>query len=1077
MCFATGAVIEAEDVSGGPSPDRTGVRSEVQGRSSNNESRSLTVGYPAMEKVHVPVNEAPQSIRDTDTAVVFIETLQGVYEYISNPLDQYHAEKYCEHKFASLLSEPKGNQKVPETLQQSKVVQYPVWLKKEDHTQLRNKPLTALIFKNQTNYKYARLLVDFQPLPEVTVCAYIQWESTNGDFETIFSYAVPNFFNEFQLRAIRDKDGVVRFAIIVHGQHTPYSPMFHIDGQWHHFCVTWHKLNGTWTLYANGIMKATSTKLFASQNILEGGIFIVGQDQDSFGGTFKQKESFSGNITDLNVWKKVLNDDEIQQLSSCCTVEKDLIFGWNTHQLEMEPTLQEIDIPHVCPGHSKVCRILKTDDGGLNYAPCQHELPFVCYYTQDVYQRLKNLKKMNRGQTFSKSVNAIANQTLISENLLMSGTHNLNVSAAAAGLQAIEQVMKTEGSSVEPGDLISVIQILKEVADIKVQRDPEALEELSHHFVQVTGALIELGEDLWTKVTPIIKGPMTMVQTVEKMVSNLAQLLSDERKEISVHHRNIEVGVRQMDLNANSLVYTVQSTERVDQIEVPREEVKKITRGGHKKVAVVNTWFDFENIQHLFGGYGTNFVPEDSSVSDGGYKYMGTFLGSAVISSTLLVGHQEISTSVKYHLWHKSKLLNSSEKLDQRPVCAFWNFSLSPENGGSWSTDGCNARVKLPETTVCFCNHTTNFAILLQVYEVQRSSEEEWTLRTLTFIGCGVSLSALLVTFVLFLAVGVPKSERTTVHKNLIFALAAAEALLMFSELAKTNEVICITVTASLHLFFMAAFAWMLVEGLLLWSKVVAVNMSEDRRMRFYYITGWGLPIVIVTVTLATSFNKYVADTHCWLNVQTDIIWAFVGPVLFILTVNTFVLFRVVMVTISSARRRSKMLTPNCSMEKQIGIQVWATAKPILVLLPVLGLTWLCGVLVHLSIVWAYIFIVLNAFQGLYIFLVYAIYNSEVRNAIQRMKEKKKALSFTNCSHPTNYLPSPRSTLWDTGKPSFTPPPSNLSEPVPINSTFSKGNIVAKHPVNISSILSSDTTRLTKAAVPQPVKIEKIYEY
>lgn len=39
----------------------------------------------------------------------------------------------------------------------------------------------------------------------------------------------------------------------------------------------------------------------------------------------------------------------------------------------------------------------------------------------------------------------------------------------------------------------------------------------------------------------------------------------------------------------------------------------------------------------------------------------------------------------------------------------------------------------------------------------------------------------------------------------------------------------------------MAAFAWMLVEGLLLWSKVVAVNMSEDRRMRFYYVTGWGL--------------------------------------------------------------------------------------------------------------------------------------------------------------------------------------------------------------------------------------------
>lgn len=50
----------------------------------------------------------------------------------------------------------------------------------------------------------------------------------------------------------------------------------------------------------------------------------------------------------------------------------------------------------------------------------------------------------------------------------------------------------------------------------------------------------------------------------------------------------------------------------------------------------------------------------------------------------------------------------------------------------------------------------------------------------------------------------------------------------------------CFLVTALLHLFFMASFSWMLVEGLLLWSKVVAVNISEDRRMKLYYIIGWG---------------------------------------------------------------------------------------------------------------------------------------------------------------------------------------------------------------------------------------------
>lgn len=45
----------------------------------------------------------------------------------------------------------------------------------------------------------------------------------------------------------------------------------------------------------------------------------------------------------------------------------------------------------------------------------------------------------------------------------------------------------------------------------------------------------------------------------------------------------------------------------------------------------------------------------------------------------------------------------------------------------------------------------------------------------------------------------VPKSERTTVHKNLILALAAGEALLMFSELAKSNQVSSPRVAHSAH--------------------------------------------------------------------------------------------------------------------------------------------------------------------------------------------------------------------------------------------------------------------------------------
>uniref|UniRef100_A0A8D2ZEA5 Adhesion G protein-coupled receptor D2 n=1 Tax=Scophthalmus maximus TaxID=52904 RepID=A0A8D2ZEA5_SCOMX len=289
--------------------------------------------------------------------------------------------------------------------------------------------------------------------------------------------------------------------------------------------------------------------------------------------------------------------------------------------------------------------------------------------------------------------------------------------------------------------------------------------------------------------------------------------------------------------------------------------------------------------------------------------------------------------------------------------------STSPEAGGWWNTKGCEVVSKEYGYTVCHCNHTTNFALLLQVYEAQRSPENESALQVLTFIGCGVSLCGLLFTFILFIAVGVPKSDRTTVHKNLIVSMGIAELLLMCSDWASTNEAACFMVTALLHLFFMASFSWMLVEGLLLWSKVVSVNISEDRRMKLYYVIGWGLPVLIVGVTLAVSVDKYKADDHCWLNVKTDTIWAFVGPVVFVLTVNAVVLCRVVMVTVSSARRRAKMLSPSSASKLQAFDLTWAVTRPVLILLPVLGLTWLCGLLVHLSVVVAYVFISLNAFQ------------------------------------------------------------------------------------------------------------------
>ncbi|NXT72076.1 AGRD2 protein, partial [Chaetops frenatus] len=850
-------------------------------------------------------------------------------------LDWWQADRYCEQHFAQLLFEPQDSEQGSfSKLLLSHHIRGSVWLKEKDSVlhktkRRRGHTVPVLVFRDKTDTKYVKMLSDFPALPAVTACAHLQWDTRTQEIATVFSYAVPAFINEFQLRGFVDEEGFVRFALIVHGHHSPYLPVFRADGQWHHFCVTWQQENGTWAIYADGKRRASASGLCsvgssAPQAIFGQGTFIIGQDQDSLGGTFRAKESFSGNITDLHIWQKVLSAEQIERVRSCWVLEQDLVFGWSSNALEVENTIQTVTTELLCPGPVEECRVLEVGSSGFSYASCLQTLPFICGYSKDAYWQLKRAQ-LESSHSLASRVNTLAVRTVIPDSFFTNEVQDMNLSVALDALDVLATVLREgEVPMLEASDLLAVLQLLKQVSDMEVQEgdELEMLEQLGQYYMEVTELILEeQNTGTWSSISQVIRGPMAVVELCNRMVSLLVPLLTPERTKIMIQHGNV----------------------------------------GLHRVTMKNMWFGYSSLQRCLSRSGTSAVSQDMAASGGGQKYLSTTVGTAVISSALLSDYQEISTSVRYRLQHRVQVPARGCNFH---VLSLFLLHISPDAGGMWSTAGCSVVMSLPDSTACFCNHTTNFAILLQVYEKQqRTTKEEFALQTLTFIGCGVSFCALIVTFILFLVVRVPKSERTTVHKNLIFALAAGEALLMFSELAKTSQVLCFMVTAFLHLFFMAAFSWMLVEGLLLWSKVVAVNMSEDRRMKFYYMTGWGLPVLIVGVTLATSFNKYVATNRCWLNVQTNVIWAFVGPVLFILAVNTLVLLRVVMVTVASAHRRSKMLTPNSSLENQIGTQIWAMAKPILVLLPVLGLTWVCGVLVHLSIIWAYVFIVLNSLQ------------------------------------------------------------------------------------------------------------------
>ncbi|KAF6736338.1 Adhesion G-protein coupled receptor D2 [Oryzias melastigma] len=1002
-------------------------------------------------------------------------TSQWALQLVNDSLPFSRANSFCRSQFSSLLTlnESENHEELLELLRQAGLTSS-IWVGQSPKPVAPSKQyfqVSALRFPKESREGFAHVNITFPALSAISVCVRVQWDQDWNEVSTIFSYAAPVFTNEFQLRGQLDVQGRVLLALIIHGKHLPYKASFPNDGAWHQICVTWRRSGNHWAIYVDGEIKDKGSGTDTNRDIHGDGILILGQDQDSFGGNFT--EPFFGNITDLNVWNMALESRHIRALNSCSTLSQERLFKWSLDHISSHPAVKEVQTSLICPGLLDAAGLdqsaasLESDRVLQSAAIClqKHQRTISEDEADHRISECPALCLMNQMMMLSNKSQPILAQQPSDLNNLAQASVLLNISA-----QALDH---TPPGELEPADMVSLIQLLSLTADIPAQ-PPTRLEnssqdgvlELSQHFVSVADSIISEDNTLkWQAIKEVVNGPMDVVKSIDRMVTHLSPRLMSQTDQLTITSPNIKLEVQQQRLQEGSKVSSfcgpdTESHTHLDCISVPAQKIQDLHSNGFYKITLVNTWY---------GSLRPLFNPEENitmvpTVTDGSQRYLGTFLGSSVVSTTVLGDDQPVSMAVNFQLQHR---VENSLGTVYDPVCAFWDFDLSPETGGWWNTKGCMVVSRHYGYTVCYCNHTTNFALLLQVYEAQRSPENEKALQVLTFIGCGVSMCGLLFTFILFIAVGVPKSDRTTVHKNLIVALGVAELLLMCSDWASDNKAACFLVTALLHLFFMASFSWMLVEGLLLWSKVVSVNISEDRRMKLYYIIGWGVPVLIVGVTLAVSVDKYKAEDHCWLNVQTDTIWAFVGPVVFVLAVNAVVLCRVVMVTVSSAHRRAKMLSPSSASKMQTFDLTWAVTRPVLILLPVLGLTWLCGVLVHLSVVMAYVFIALNSFQGLYIFLVYAVYNSEVRNAIKRIKEKRKALSFTNCSQPNSFLHSQRVPVSSWSRSPPTPSSPETSETSGANSSTSMSLVIKNESFRKESFVSFSMKQASENQVVQ----------
>ncbi|XP_076462795.1 latrophilin-like protein 1 [Babylonia areolata] len=316
----------------------------------------------------------------------------------------------------------------------------------------------------------------------------------------------------------------------------------------------------------------------------------------------------------------------------------------------------------------------------------------------------------------------------------------------------------------------------------------------------------------------------------------------------------------------------------------------------------------------------------------------------------------------------------------ENPKCSFWDTELS-----AWSSEGCWVFESNKTHTLCKCDHLTSFAVLMDITGATLliPAKARFSLELITYIGCTISILCLMLSWVTFTCFKSLDCDRNTIHKHLVFCLMIAQIVLVVGVQQTKPAILCSIIAGLLHFFFLASFAWMCLEGVQLYVMLIEVFESERSRVLWYYLFGYGVPAVIVGTSAGIFPHGYGTEFHCWLSVERGFIWSFVGPAMAVMLINVIMLAIAIYIMVRHSTMSHTMRQKSAPQK----MRTWVKGAVVLVVL--LGLTWVFGVLyldnVYHTLIFSYIFTVLNTLQGLFIFCFHCLLNDKVQKEYRRL--------------------------------------------------------------------------------------------
>eukprot|EP00794_Sanderia_malayensis_P010720 gene10720-11868_t len=536
------------------------------------------------------------------------------------------------------------------------------------------------------------------------------------------------------------------------------------------------------------------------------------------------------------------------------------------------------------------------------------------------------------------------------------------------------------------GDVMKITQQLKRLVekakkiDLKNTNKQKSL-QLHTGFMNIGNNLLD--SSAWNQLAEKqrVKTATDLLKNLEDIALAVIQAQSESQtesvKSINSVNSNIvssskvivvdesgSVSLLSKDLKRNA---TLQNTywKLLGQVELPRKTIKDVADGDSKCYSV---YIVARNAGKLLSGQQINKVNKPVATKAG---FVNTFVTALAISPKPKRNFPE-PVVIYGNLMVKVDLKKSHSK------CSYLDTNSSSP---SWSHIGVETVSVKEDQTVCHTNHFTNFAVLMRPNGGKMSAHHEFVLMIITQIGIGVSLLCLILALSIFVNCKSLQSVRNTIHKNLCVSLALAYVVFVVGISRTENQIVCTVFAIFLYYFLLVAFLWMLMEGIQLYILLVQIFPRGDGFKKQYYAICWGFPAVLSVVLCGSHPHGFGNASFCWLSTKDNFIWAFVVPVLIVIMVNSVFL----VVTFRTILRNSSIIAREQEMRRTMDkIGYWA--KGSVGLVPLLGITWLFGVLYinQESVAMAYLFTFCNAFQGVYIFIFYCIMNEKVREDFRR---------------------------------------------------------------------------------------------